>query len=68
MKRSIHELREKQPAELEAHLIELRKEQFSLSMQSMSGQQPKSHESRRVRRDIARVKFLLGQTTQGMAQ
>ena len=62
MKRSIVELREKPVADLKTYLIELRKEQFSLSMQQISGQQAKPHESRRVRREIARVKFLLGRT------
>ncbi|MDR2871868.1 MAG: 50S ribosomal protein L29 [Xanthomonadaceae bacterium] len=48
--------------ELKTHLIELRKEQFALRMQKASGQLTKTHEPRRVRREIARVKTLLGST------
>ena len=54
------QLREKSADGLKAHLTELRKEQFSLRMQKATGQLPKTHETRRVRREIARVKTLLG--------
>lgn len=54
------ELRQKSQAELKAHLLELQKEQFSLRMQKVTGQLAKTHEVRRVRREIARVKMLLG--------
>ena len=54
------ELRKKSPAELEAHLVELHKERFSLRMQQATGQLAKTHEARRVRREIARVNTLLG--------
>ena len=57
---NIKELREKSAADLQAHLIDLRKEQFSLRMQAVTGQLPKTHETRRVRREIARVKYLIG--------
>ena len=56
----IKQLREKSADELKAHLVDLRKEQFSLRMQAATGQLPKTHETRRVRREIARVKTLLG--------
>ena len=56
----LKELREKSAEQLNAHLGDLRKEQFSLRMQKATGQQPKTHEIRRVRREIARVKTLLG--------
>jgi len=58
----IKQLRDKSADELKAHLTDLRKEQFSLRMQQVTGQLPKSHETRRVRREIARVKHLLGST------
>ena len=58
----IKQLREKSADELKAHLGDLRKEQFSLRMQAATGQLPKTHETRRVRREIARVKTLLGST------
>ncbi len=57
---TIKELREKSADDLKAHLGELRKEQFSLRMQQVTGQLPKTHETRRVRREIARVNTLLG--------
>ncbi len=56
----LKELREKSAEQLNAHLGDLRKEQFSLRMQKATGQQPKTHDIRRVRREIARVKTLLG--------
>ena len=57
---TINELREKSAEQLKAHLLDLRKEQFSLRMQRATGQLSKTHETRRVRREIARVKTLLG--------
>ena len=57
---TINELREKSADQLKAHLLDLRKEQFSLRMQHVTGQLLKTHETRRVRREIARVKTLLG--------
>lgn len=58
---TINELREKSADELQAHLVELHKEQFSLRMQKATGQLEKTHDARRVRREIARVNTLLGQ-------
>jgi large subunit ribosomal protein L29 len=58
----LKELRGKTADELQAHLVDLRKEQFSLRMQKATGQLAKTHEARRVRREIARVQTLLGQT------
>ena len=46
--------------ELKQHLLDLRKEQFNLRMQKGSGQLTQPHQLRRVRRDIARTKFVLG--------
>ena len=57
---TIKELREKSAEQLNTHLGDLRKEQFNLRMQKATGQQAKTHETRRVRREIARVKTLLG--------
>ncbi len=56
----LKQLREKSADELKAHLTDLHKEQFSLRMQKATGQLPKTHDIRRVRREIARVKTLLG--------
>lgn len=53
-------LREKSADELKSHLLELQKESFSLRMQKATGQLAKTHDARRVRREIARVNTLLG--------
>ena len=55
----LKELRQKSPADLKAHLLDLHKEQFSLRMQKATGQLAKTHDIRRVRREIARVNMLL---------
>jgi len=55
------ELREKSVEALQSHLLELHKERFSLRMQKATGQLTKTHEARRVRREIARVNTLIGQ-------
>ena len=52
-------LRQKSPADLKAHLLDLHKEQFSLRMQKSTGQLAKTHDIRLVRREIARVNMLL---------
>ncbi|TCZ87571.1 50S ribosomal protein L29 [Lysobacter sp. N42] len=57
----LKELRTKSADELNKHLVELHKERFALRMQQATGQLAKSHEVRRVRREIARTKTLLGQ-------
>lgn len=56
----LKELRQKSADELKAHLLDLRKEQFSLRMQKATGQLNQTHQVRNVRREIARVKSLLG--------
>ena len=58
----LKQLRQKSADELKAHLVDLQKEQFALRMQKATGQLPpaKTHEARRVRREIARVNMLLG--------
>ncbi len=56
----LKQLREKSADDLKAHLLELHKEQFSLRMQKATGQLNKTHDVRRVRREIARVNTLLG--------
>jgi large subunit ribosomal protein L29 len=61
------ELREKSVDELKAELIELRKEQFNLRMQKATGQSEQSHTLKNVRRDIARVKTVMNQKSEGVA-
>jgi large subunit ribosomal protein L29 len=57
----LKELRTKSADELNAHLTDLHKEAFAYRMQQATGQLAKSHEVRRVRREIARTKMLLDQ-------
>jgi large subunit ribosomal protein L29 len=56
----LKQLRQKSADELKAHLTDLHKERFSLRMQKATGQLAKTHDAKRVRREIARVNFLLG--------
>lgn len=55
------DLRQKTDDELNTQLLDLKKEQFNLRFQAASGQLENTARSREVRRDIARVKTLLGQ-------
>ena len=57
----LKQLKSKSADELKAHLVELQQERFALRMQKATGQLAKTHEARRVRREIARVNTLLGQ-------
>ena len=61
----LKKLKEKSPADLQTHLLDLRREQFSLRMQKGTGQLNQTHQLRNVRREIARVKMLLGANKQG---
>ena len=54
------ELRAMDVAALNKELQDLLKAHFSLRMQKATGQLAKTHEARRVRREIARVNTLLG--------
>jgi len=60
----IAEVRAKSPDELKAMLLDLRKEQFNLRFQRATGQLEAVSRIRAVRRDIARVKTILGQSAQ----
>ncbi|MCU0766209.1 MAG: 50S ribosomal protein L29 [Gammaproteobacteria bacterium] len=55
------ELRQKTPAELEAEIVNLRKEQFNLRMQRGTGQMSRPHLMREVRKNIARAKTVLNE-------
>jgi len=52
-------LRKQDAAGLQADLIKLRREQFSLRMQAASGQTVKSSDFGKVKRSIARVKTVM---------
>ena len=62
----LKQLRQKSADELNAHMVELQKERFALRMQKATGQLAKTHEARRVRREIARVNTLLGALSNGV--
>ncbi len=55
------DLRVKSTDELKEQLIGLRKEAFNLRFQKASGQLEDTAQVRRVRRDIARIKTILGE-------
>lgn len=59
------ELRTKNADELSNELKELLRAQFSLRMQVATQQTNKTHELRKVRRDIARVKTVMQQAKSG---
>lgn len=53
------DLKGKSQDELKAMLLDLKKEQFALRFQATTGQLEKTHDVRRIRRDIARVKTVM---------
>ena len=54
------ELRGKTPDQLKEQLLDLKKEQFNLRFQKATGQLENTARVREVRRDIARIKTILG--------
>lgn len=57
------DLRNKGMSELKEELLALLRAQFSLRMQVSTQQTNKTHELRKVRRDIARVKTVMHQAS-----
>jgi len=57
----LKDLRKQSAQELNDHLLDLRREQFNLRMQKGAGNQTHTHHFKRVRREIAQIKTLLGQ-------
>jgi large subunit ribosomal protein L29 len=55
------ELRGKTAAELKEELLKLRREQFNLRMQRATGQMARPDQFGKVRKDIARLKTVLGE-------
>jgi large subunit ribosomal protein L29 len=55
------ELRAKSQEELAEDLLALRREQFNLRMQQVTGQVARPNEHGRVRKDIARVKTVMAE-------
>ncbi|HWJ05088.1 MAG TPA: 50S ribosomal protein L29 [Steroidobacteraceae bacterium] len=55
------DLRSKSPSDLREELLKLRREQFNLRMAQASGQAAKPDQFGKVRRNVARVKTILGE-------
>ncbi|MCG8510133.1 MAG: 50S ribosomal protein L29 [Rhodospirillales bacterium] len=55
------DIRAKSDDELKDQLVDLRKEAFNLRFQAASGQMENTARVRQVRRDIARIKTVLGE-------
>jgi large subunit ribosomal protein L29 len=58
------DLRAMSQDDLNKELLNLRREQFNLRMQRGTGQLARPHEYSRVKKDIARVKTILGELKQ----
>jgi large subunit ribosomal protein L29 len=58
---TIGDIRAKTPDQLKESLLDLRKEQFNLRFQRATGQQEGTARIRAVRREIARMKTVLGE-------
>lgn len=56
-----NELRTRSPEELQKELMNLLREQFNLRMQRGTGQLSKPSQMKAVRREIARVKTIMGE-------
>ena len=57
----INEMRGKSAKELGEHIVDLRREQFSLRMQKAQGNSAQTHQFKRTRREIARAKTALNE-------
>jgi large subunit ribosomal protein L29 len=57
----LKDLRKQSAQDLTDQLLELRREQFNLRLQRGAGAQTHTHHFKRVRREIAQIKTLLGQ-------
>lgn len=61
-------LRGKTATELKEELLKLRREQFNLRMQRATGQMARPDQFGKVRKDIARVKTVLGEKARAEAK
>ena len=59
-----NDLRGMSTEDLDKELLSLRREQFNLRMQRATGELARPHEYGRVKKDIARVKTILGELKQ----
>ena len=58
---SASDARDMTPDQLKDKLVQLKKEQFNLRFQQATGQLERTARVKEVRRDIARIKTILGQ-------
>jgi large subunit ribosomal protein L29 len=65
---NVKELQAKTPAELREELLKLRREQFNLRMAMASGQGAKPDQFTKVRRNVARLKTVLGEKARAAAK
>lgn len=63
----VSEVREKSADQLKEELLSLRKEQLNLRIQKSTGQLENTARVREVRRDIARIKTVMGEEANGTA-
>jgi large subunit ribosomal protein L29 len=68
MAKAATDVRAKTPDELNAMLLDLRKEQFNLRFQRAGGQQEGVGRIRTVRRQIARVKTIMSEQQRSAAK
>jgi large subunit ribosomal protein L29 len=61
------ELRTKTDDQLKDRLVDLKKAQFNLRFQQASGQLENTAQMRRMRREVATIKTILGQRTRATA-
>ncbi|HEY9079035.1 50S ribosomal protein L29 [Magnetovibrio sp.] len=61
------DIRTKSDDELKAQLLDLRKESFNLRFQAASGQIENTARKNLIRKDIARIKTILGERTSAAA-
>ncbi len=61
------DLRTKTPDQLKEQLLELRRERFNLRFQRANGQLENTDRMRQVRREIAKVKTIMGEKTRAAA-
>ena len=66
-KKTAVDYRAKTEDELEAQLVELRKEQFNLRFQVANGQLENTARFRQVRGDIARTKLIISEKNRAVA-
>ncbi|HET6184843.1 MAG TPA: 50S ribosomal protein L29 [Acetobacteraceae bacterium] len=67
-KNTASDLRAKTPDELEQLLIDLRKEHFNLRFQRAAGQTEGVARVRQVRREVARLKTIMGERARAAAR